>query len=126
MNLQLEIERLQQRNQRLQATGEVTEKAAAEFVDQKMHEVSFLQNELATQLAGTGIPIFLSFCLRPFPLSTLFLDVYLVYLLSSCFLHFVPSLSVVCFPHACLDRCGCTRLYAHVCISGACCGVMLL
>ncbi|CDJ36287.1 LOW QUALITY PROTEIN: Predicted coiled coil protein, related [Eimeria mitis] len=50
--LLLEIERLQQRNQRLQATGEVTEKAAAEFVDQKMHEVSFLQNELATQLAG--------------------------------------------------------------------------
>ncbi|CDI74620.1 Predicted coiled coil protein, related [Eimeria praecox] len=51
--LLLEIERLQQRNQRLQASGEVTEKAAAEFVDQKMHEVSFLQNELATQLADT-------------------------------------------------------------------------
>ena len=52
MFAQLEIERLEQRNQRLQASGEVTEKAAAEFVDQKMHEVSFLQNELATQLAG--------------------------------------------------------------------------
>ncbi|CDJ52765.1 hypothetical protein, conserved [Eimeria brunetti] len=50
--LLLEIERLQQRNQRLQASGEVTEKAAAEFVDQKMHEVSYLQNELASQLAG--------------------------------------------------------------------------
>ncbi|CDJ68243.1 hypothetical protein, conserved [Eimeria necatrix] len=51
--LLLEIERLQQRNQRLQASGEVTEKAAAEYVDQKHHEVSFLQNELATQLAGS-------------------------------------------------------------------------
>ncbi|OEH78276.1 hypothetical protein cyc_05460 [Cyclospora cayetanensis] len=51
--LLLEIERLEQRNQRLQASGEVTEKAAAEFVDQKAHEVSFLQNELAAQLAGS-------------------------------------------------------------------------
>ncbi|KAL8270524.1 hypothetical protein Esti_005561 [Eimeria stiedai] len=51
--LLLQIERLEQRNQRLQASGEVTEKAAAEFADQKVHEVSFLQNELATQLAGS-------------------------------------------------------------------------
>ncbi|XP_026191972.1 uncharacterized protein LOC34621809 [Cyclospora cayetanensis] len=51
--LLLEIERLEQRNQRLQASGEVTEKAAAEFVDQKAHEISFLQNELAAQLAGS-------------------------------------------------------------------------
>ena len=63
--VQLEIERLQQRNQRLQATGEVTEKAAAEFVDQKMHEVSFLQNELASQLAGTAFPFFVLFVLVP-------------------------------------------------------------
>ena len=56
---QLQIEKLEQRNQRLQASGEVTEKAAAEFVDQKSHEVSFLQNELATQLAGmTHLSVF--------------------------------------------------------------------
>ncbi|KAL8439885.1 hypothetical protein Efla_000857 [Eimeria flavescens] len=52
-SLLLQIERLEQWNQRLQASGEVTEKAAAEFADQKVHEVSFLQNELATQVAGS-------------------------------------------------------------------------
>lgn len=50
--MQLEIERLEQRAQRLQASGEVTEKAAAEFVDQKVNEVVYLQKELGSQVAG--------------------------------------------------------------------------
>ncbi|PHJ25914.1 hypothetical protein CSUI_000229 [Cystoisospora suis] len=48
--LLLEIQRLQQRTVRLQASGEITEKAAAEYIDQKINEISALQSQLAEEL----------------------------------------------------------------------------
>ncbi|PFH34421.1 hypothetical protein BESB_064520 [Besnoitia besnoiti] len=53
--LVLEIERLQEKAKRLQTSGEVTEKAAAEYIDQKVTEISALQCQLAKELQQKAI-----------------------------------------------------------------------
>ncbi|CBZ54037.1 conserved hypothetical protein [Neospora caninum Liverpool] len=53
--LMLEIQRLREKARRLQTSGEVTEKAAAEYVDQKVSEISALQCQLAEELRQKAV-----------------------------------------------------------------------
>ncbi|KEP60619.1 UNVERIFIED_CONTAM: hypothetical protein HHA_200330 [Hammondia hammondi] len=53
--LMLEMQRLREKARRLQASGEVTEKAAAEYVDQKVSEISALQCQLAEELRQKAV-----------------------------------------------------------------------